>query len=200
MTVDLLLALLLFAAAGVLSPGPNNIMLMASGANFGYRRTLPHMFGVGLGLPIMILPVGLGVMQLFEIWPPLRSVLQVVCVLYLLWLAWKVANAAAPKDAKSTAKPLTFLQASAFQWVNPKAWTMALGAITLYAPGREASAILWVAGAYAAMGVVSTNTWVLAGRQLRYWLSEPRRLRAFNWTMATLLVVSMGPALLRAPG
>lgn len=197
MTLELYFALLGFALAGVITPGPNNVMLMASGANFGYRRSLPHMLGVGLGLPIMIVPVGLGVMQLFEAWPPLRTVLQIVCMAYLLWLAWKIAHAAAPQAGAATGKPLTFLQASAFQWVNPKAWTMALGAITLYAPGREVIAILWVASAYVAMAVLSTNTWVLAGQQLRHWLSDKRRLRAFNWTMAALLVLSMvAPALL----
>ncbi|MEM9425770.1 MAG: LysE family translocator [Pseudomonadota bacterium] len=196
MTLDILIPLLGFALAGVITPGPNNVMLVASGANFGYRRSLPHMFGVGLGLPFMVIPVGLGVMQLFEAWPPLRTVLQIACFLYLLWLAWKIAHAAAPKDAATTGKPLSFLQASAFQWVNPKAWTMALGAITLYAPGREFSAVLWVAAAYAAMAVISTNTWVLAGQKLRQWLENERRLKTFNRTMAALLVVSMVPALL----
>ena len=105
MTPEILLALAGFALAGVITPGPNNVMLMASGANFGYRRTLPHMFGVGLGVPIMIVPVGLGVMQVFEIWPDLRTVLQVACFGYLVWLAWKIANAAAPQDADTTARP-----------------------------------------------------------------------------------------------
>ncbi|MEM7753519.1 MAG: LysE family translocator [Pseudomonadota bacterium] len=196
MTPELFIALLGFALAGVISPGPNNVMLIASGANFGYRRSLPHMFGVGLGLPFMVIPVGLGVMQLFDVWPPLRTVLQIGCFAYLLWLAWKIAHASAPKDTPTTGRPLTFLQASAFQWVNPKAWTMALGAITLYAPGREFTAVLWVAVAYASMAIISTNTWVLAGQKLRTWLEDERRLKAFNWAMAALLVVSMVPALM----
>ncbi len=196
MQMELLLSLLGFALVGVITPGPNNVMLMTSGANFGYRRSLPHMIGVGIGLPILIVPVGLGVITLFEIWPTLRAIMEVLCVSYLLWLAWKIAHAAAPSERKANGHPLTILQASAFQWVNPKAWTMALGAITLFAPGREFTTILWVAGAYLFVATFSTNIWVLAERQLQHWLSNGRRLRNFNRAMATLLVVSMVPAVL----
>jgi threonine/homoserine/homoserine lactone efflux protein len=196
MTADLFIALLGFAFATVISPGPNNLMLMASGANFGFRRTIPHMLGVGLGFPLMILPVGLGVMQAFEAWPPLRTILTVASVAYLLWLAWRIANAGAPKEAKAGARPLTFPQAAAFQWVNPKAWSMALSAITLYAPDRSFGAVLWVAGSYVAMGVISTSTWTVLGQQIRRFLTNPARLRIFNWSMAALLVASMLPVLL----
>jgi len=196
MTPEILVALAGFAFATVISPGPNNLMLMASGANFGFRRTLPHMAGVGLGFPMMIVPVGLGVMQAFAAFPPLRTGLTVASVAYLLWLAWRIANAGAPKKAEAGARPLTFLQACAFQWVNPKAWSMALSAITLYAPDRSLGAVLWVAGTYVAMGFISTATWTVLGQQIRRLLTSPTRLRAFNWTMAGLLVLSMLPVLL----
>ena len=154
------------------------------------------MLGVGLGFPLMIIPVGLGVMQVFDAWPPSYTILKVLSVLYMLWLAWKIANAAPPDGAPETAgKPLTFLQASAFQWVNPKAWSMALGAITLYATGRDVAAILWVAGTYVAMGCISTTSWTVLGQQLRRLLNRPNRLRVFNWTMAALLVASLVPVL-----
>ena len=135
-------------------------------------------------------------MQVFDVWPITHLVLKVLSVAYMLWLAWRIANAAPPAEASHEGRPLTFLQAAAFQWVNPKAWSMALGAITLYAASRDISAILWVAGTYVGMAAISTSSWTLLGRQLRYLLSSRRRLRAFNWTMAALLVASMIPVLL----
>jgi threonine/homoserine/homoserine lactone efflux protein len=196
MTYELFLALAGFALGTVITPGPNNLMLMASGANFGFRRSIPHMLGVGLGFPLMILPVGLGVMQLFDLIPQLVVVMTVASVVYMLWLAWKLANAGAPGEGKAGGEPLTFLQASAFQWVNPKAWAMALGAITLYATDRSLVAILWVCGTYVMMGCISTTTWTVLGLQIRKVLTNPLRLRLFNWTMAAMLVASLLAAIL----
>lgn len=190
MTFDILPALIAFCFVGVITPGPNNLMLMASGANFGFRRTVPHMLGVALGMPVLTALVGLGIMRVFEAWPLVQHILTAVSLLYLLWLAWKIANAAPPRQAEATGTPLTFLQAAAFQWVNPKAWVMALTAITLYAGGREPVAILWVAGTYACVAVVSTTSWTALGQQIRRLLATRLRLRIFNWTMATLLVVA----------
>jgi threonine/homoserine/homoserine lactone efflux protein len=143
----------------------------------------------------MCLPVGLGVMQLFDIWPPVYVLLKVASVAYILWLAWKIAHASAPKEASAEAKPLNFWQAAAFQWVNPKAWSMALGAITLYAPGRDFGAILWVAGSFAVLGTISALSWTVLGTGVRRLLARPERLRMFNWTMAALLVASMAVVL-----
>lgn len=198
MTIDVFFALAAFAFVSVITPGPNNLMLMTSGANFGLRRTVPHMLGVGLGFPMMIVPVGLGVMQVFDLWPVTHVALKVLSVLYMLWLAWKIAHANAPAEATTEGRPLTFLQAAAFQWVNPKAWSMALGAITLYAASRDIGAILWVAGTYVAMGVISTSSWTVMGQQLRHILANERRLRVFNWTMAGLLLASLIPVLMPA--
>lgn len=195
MTLELFTALLAFALVTVITPGPNNLMLMASGANFGFRRTVPHMMGIGLGFPSMVFLVGIGVMQLFDRWPASYTILKVLSVAYLLYLAWKIANAAPPKDATAEGRPLTFLQAAAFQWVNPKAWSMALSAITLYAASRDLAAVLWVAGVYVAASVVSTTSWTVLGQQLRRLLATPARLRVFNWTMAVLLVATLIPVL-----
>lgn len=195
MTPDLFIALAAFAFATVASPGPNNLMLMASGANYGLRRSLPHMTGIGLGFPAMVVLVGLGVMQVFEAWPPARDLLRAACASFLLWLAWKIATAAPPGQAKAQGRPLRFWQAAAFQWVNPKAWTMALSAITLYAPGRDLPAVLWVAGVYVAVSVLSTTLWTLAGTQIARLLTSPTRLRAFNWGMALALIAAVLPAL-----
>ena len=197
MTLDILMALVAFCFVGVITPGPNNLMLMASGANFGFRRTVPHMFGIGIGMPVLVLLVGIGVIRVFEAYPIVQTILTGLSVAYLLYLAWKIANAAPPRKASEdqTGKPLTFLQAAAFQWVNPKAWFMALSATTLYAGGREPMAILWVAGAYCAVSTISTTSWTALGQQMRRFLSTPGRLRGFNWTMAALLVATLIPVL-----
>ncbi len=200
MTLDLLTALATFALVTVITPGPNNLMLMTSGANFGFRRTVPHMLGIGLGFPMMITLVGIGVMQVFDLWPLSYTILKVLSVVYLLYLAWKIANSAPPTNAQTKAKPLTFLQSAAFQWVNPKAWSMALSAITLYAGGRDLPAVLWVAGVYVAMSLVSTTGWTALGQQMRHLLKNHARLQVFNWIMALLLVATLIPVLWPASG
>ncbi|OZB14096.1 MAG: hypothetical protein B7X55_11870 [Rhodobacterales bacterium 34-62-10] len=196
MIPDTLLALSAFALVSSITPGPNNLMLMASGANFGFRRTVPHMLGIGIGFGVMIVLVGLGLVQIFDAFPVTHLILTVVGVAYLLWLAWKIANSAALDAARSGARPFTFVQAALFQWVNPKAWQMALTAITLYAPDRSATAILWVALVFALINLPSVSTWTVLGQQMRRILSSPARLRAFNWAMAALLVASLVPVLL----
>lgn len=195
MTLELLTALATFALVTVITPGPNNLMLMASGANFGFRRTVPHMLGIGLGFPSMVFLVGVGVMQVFDRWPLSYTILKVLSVAYLLYLAWKIANAAPPKEAQAEGRPLTFVQSAAFQWVNPKAWSMALSAITLYAASRDVTAVLWVAGVYVCVSAVSTTSWTVLGQQLRRLLKNPARLRVFNWVMAGLLVATLIPVL-----
>lgn len=196
MTYELLTALTGFALVTVITPGPNNLMLMASGANFGFQRTVPHMLGIGVGFPVMVFCVGIGVMQVFDLWPLSYMILKVLSVAYLLYLAWKIAHAAPPEKAQAEGRPLTFLQSAAFQWVNPKAWTMALSAITLYATGRDLAAILWVAGVYVCVSMISTTGWTVLGQQMRRLLKNPRRLQIFNWSMAVLLVATLIPVLL----
>lgn len=187
-----LAALSAFALVSSITPGPNNMMLMASGANFGLRRTVPHALGVGIGFTLMIVLVGVGLMGLFDLFPVLNTVLKVVSVVYLLWLAWKIANAAAPDTATGArAKPMTFFQAVLFQWVNPKAWSMALTAIALYAPDRNLGAVLLVAAIFGIINLPSTSLWAVMGQVMRSWLSSPARLKTFNWTMAALLVGSL---------
>ena len=195
MTQDLLLALAAYALATSITPGPNNLMLMTSGANFGFRRTLPHMLGIGIGFSVMVLLVGTGLAQIFEAWAPARTVLAVFSVAYLLWLAWKFANAAPLGEAENHARPLTFLQAAAFQWVNPKAWAMALTATTIYAPDQSTTAILLVALVFGAINLPSVSVWTVLGQQMRRLLTGPARLAWFNRTMALLLVASLYPVL-----
>lgn len=196
MTPDILAALFLFCVVSTLTPGPNNLMVMASGANFGYRRTLPHMLGIAVGFAVMTVLVGIGLMRIFDLVPATHTILTVLSVIYLLYLAWKIANAAPPEaEATTDARPLTFLQAAAFQWVNPKAWTMAITAITVYAADRSFVAIAIVALVFAAVCIPCVSVWTVLGQQMRRVLTNPARLRLFNWGMALLLVASLLPVI-----
>ncbi|PJF07846.1 LysE family translocator [Pseudorhodobacter sp. MZDSW-24AT] len=195
MDQPLLLALVGFAFVTSVTPGPNNMMLLASGANFGFRRSLPHMLGISLGHALMVFLVGLGLAQVFQRQPALGTGLKLLSVLYMLWLAWKIAHAAAPREGQVGGRPLSFLQAAAFQWVNPKAWAMALTAVTVYASAQDWAAMLTVAVVFAMVNLPSVSVWTLAGQQLRRFLTTHRRLQAFNVTMAVLLVASLWPVL-----
>ncbi len=193
MTVDLLLALLGFAFVTSVTPGPNNMMLLASGVNFGLRRTVPHMLGISIGHSLMVVLVGLGLAGIFTAWPPALTVLKVVSVAYMLWLAWKIANSGAPGEGRGRAQPMTFLQAAAFQWVNPKAWAMSLGAVAAYVPTPSLQAYALVALVFSSVNLPSVTLWAAAGQAVRRWLEGPGRLQVFNWTMAVLLVLSLWP-------
>ncbi|CTQ48615.1 LysE family translocator [Jannaschia donghaensis] len=193
MTYDLFLGLVAFAFVSSITPGPNNLMIMASGANFGVGRSVPHALGISLGFGVMIVLVGLGLAQVFDRFPAAKTALAILSVIYLLWLAWKIANAAPPKAATAEGTPMTFLQAAAFQWVNPKAWTMALTAVTLYTAGGPL-AVVPVAAIFTVVNLPSISCWLVLGVQMRRFLTSPARLRAFNWTMAGLLVLSLVPS------
>ena len=188
------MALSAYSLVSSLTPGPNNLMLMSSGANFGFKRTVPHMLGVSLGFTLMVTLVGLGLMQLFDLYPLTYDLLKVFSVLYLLYLAYKIANSAAPKGkSRDETKPFTFLQAAIFQWVNPKAWAMALTAISVYSPTRSISSIVVVALIFGAINLPSITVWVYLGQQLSRILHSPIRLKVFNYSMAFLLVASLYP-------
>ena len=193
MTFDLIPALAAFAFVSSITPGPNNLMLMASGANFGFRRTLPHMLGIGIGFGVMLMGVGAGLVQIFDAFPISHQILKICSVGYLLYLAWKIAGAAPVRQGTASGQPMTFLQAAAFQWVNPKAWTMALTAVTVYTPDTTLPAIALVALVFAVINLPTVSTWTVLGQQMARLLTSPARLRAFNWTMAVLLVASLYP-------
>lgn len=195
MTHELFLSLIGFAFVTSVTPGPNNMMLLASGVNFGFRRTVPHMLGISIGHALMVFLVGIGLLQVFQHWPLLTTVLKGVSVGYMLWLAWKIAHAAPPQEGRPGGVPFTFLQAAAFQWVNPKAWAMALTAVTVYAGGEGVAAMLVVAAVFCAVNLPSVSVWAYAGQQVRRWLTTNRRLQVFNWSMAVLLVASLWPVL-----
>lgn len=153
------------------------------------------MVGIVVGLTALTLFAGVGLMALFESFPVLRTILEVFCVGYLLWLAWKVATAAPLKKTVASSQPMTFLQAAAFQWVNPKAWAMGLSAITIYAPDRSLPSVMLVASAFVIVCFPAISAWAWLGTVVRHWLSSKRRWQIFNITMATLLVGSLFPVL-----
>ncbi len=193
MTPELLVGLATFAFVTSITPGPNNLMLLSSGANYGFRRSLPHMAGITLGHVFMTVLVGVGVLELFEIWPWLFQLMMLLSIAYLLYLAWRIATASAPEASDASGRPLTFLQAALFQWVNPKAWAMSLTAVTVYTEQRSFSQVLVVAGCFGLVNLPSVSAWAAAGQQLRRWLLLPGRLRVFNIVMAVLLVASLVP-------
>ncbi len=169
-------------------------MLMASGANFGFRASLPHLAGVALGFFVMVLGVGLGLGRVFVAWPQLHGVLAIAGGAYMLWLAWKIANSKGIAGGEAGGRPQTFWQAAAFQWVNPKAWAMAIGAVTTYAPQAHYNAnILLVSLVFLSINAPCVMTWTGFGVGLRRFLGRPAILRVFNLAMATLLAASLIP-------
>ncbi|TDF38664.1 LysE family translocator [Alteromonadaceae bacterium M269] len=197
MSYELISALVLFAFVSSITPGPNNLMLMSSGLNYGFRLTLPHLLGVAIGFTLMIVLVGLGVMTLFDAFPVSYQILKVLSIVYLLYLAGKIAlSSEADTNSFAKAKPMTFIQAALFQWVNPKAWTMALTAITIYAPTRSLIAILAVALVFGLVNLPCVSLWVMTGKKMQVILKERKHLKVFNVTMAVLLVLSLYPTLI----
>jgi threonine/homoserine/homoserine lactone efflux protein len=170
-------------------------MLMASGANFGLRRTAPHMVGVVLGFAVLLSGVGLGLGALFALWPVLHFVLRWAGAAYLFWLAWKIATADS-LGGKAAPRPLRFWEVVAFQWINPKAWVGAVGAISAYAPKTHylSGLALIIAGAMA-INIPVVLVWTGAGAGVRQFLDKPGRLRAFNIVLALLLALSVIPML-----
>lgn len=193
---DVLLALLTFAAVTCFTPGPNNAMLMASGLNFGLRRSAPHVLGVALGFSFMVLAVGLGIGQLLVSSPIVYTGLRIVAVAYLLWLAWGIANSRGIEEGAAGARPLSFLEACAFQWVNPKGWVMAIGATTSYViVGGLVSNAALTAAIFAVIGFASSAAWAVFGASFRRLFDDARTLRLANITLALLLVASLYPVL-----
>jgi len=197
MNTDLLATLVLYALVMSVTPGPNNLMLMASGANFGILRTVPHMLGVSIGFVVLAIAVGMGLVQVFDRYPVSHTILKVASVVYLVYLAWKfgtakggIGEAANPAD-----RPMTFLQACAFQWVNPKAWAMALTAITAYTADHSLAGVALVAVVFGIVNLPSVGLWALAGHAVRRILTEPWRMRLFNITMAVLILATLWPVL-----
>src|SRR5688572_18591417 len=174
-----------------ITPGPNNVMLTTSGANFGFRRTVPHMLGISAGCAVQLVAVCAGLGALFIRWPMLQTVLQWVGAAYLLWLGWKLIGSGEMREGKA-AQPISFMEAAAFQFVNPKAWVMTLSAVSLFLPAGMG---LVAGSAYLIGMMVSINlpciaVWALFGSSLRGFLAQRSRRLAFNVAMAVALVAT----------
>lgn len=200
MNMTLFLGLLAFSLVSGFTPGPNNLLALASGANYGYKRTLPHILGVCLGFACMIFLMGAGLGSLFKAVPMAYVVLRWGSLAYLLFLAWKIASSTGFGDAgESSKKPITFLGSAAFQWINPKAWVAAITLVTTFTDPLAYWRSLTIGGfANVIIAFSAVSTWALFGTIVKTWLADARRLRVFNWSMAILLVVSVVPAVLRA--
>ena len=183
------LPLMTYVATMSVTPGPNNLMLAASGVNFGFRRTLPHMLGISIGVGIQIVLVA-GLLAWVMTWlDALRLPLVFVGCGYLLWLAWRQAGAGQPGNSEKS-RPLGFFGAALFQWVNPKAWMMVLNAAILFLPHGNWTAVLWMAAMSVFVNLPCIAVWAFAGDKLRLTLRDPLALRVFNYTMAAALAAT----------
>ena len=197
MSPDAFLALIVYAFVTSVTPGPNNFMLLASGVNFGFVRTIPHMFGIGIGFFVLLLAVGFGLGALLAAFPILHVALKVAGGAYLLYLAFKIATSRSMgEDRDGRARPMTFIEAAAFQWVNPKAWVMAVTAMAVYTePGSPFLSVIIIGVAFAAVNIPSVSAWAGFGMALRGILSDPVRLKWFNFAMGVLLAATLLPML-----
>ena len=198
MPLELFLAQVVFASVMAFTPGPNNVRLAASGVNFGFMRTMPHIWGVTIGFDVLLIAGAVGVGFLFHAFPALHTVIKIGGAIYMLYLAWKVATAhQGGGEDEAPAKPFTFMQAAAFQWINPKALIAVIGGVALYVrPGYEwiDFPVMLVVMTVATLGAVAL--WTGFGVALRRFLRDPKRARIFNISMALLLVVSIVPMVL----
>lgn len=192
--MDNLWPVILFTVVMTLTPGPNNIMILSSGLNFGVRASVPHLLGIALGFPVMLLAVGLGLDTLISNVPILQSIIQVLGVSYLLFLAYRIFTTTEQRKIAHQSKPLTFFQAALFQWVNPKAWVLIFSGIGSFAQGGEIVATtLAMTLSFLLVMVPCNGLWLLLGIQMQRFVNNPKRLQRFNQVMAVLLVVSVVP-------
>lgn len=192
-----LISLILFFIAGAGTPGPNNTIAMASGASYGMRKSIPAVVGINLGFPTMILVVGLGLGQVLQQWPVVLDIIRPIGVAYLLWLAYQVATGPTAVEARGQGRPPGLVKMALFQFVNPKAWTLAVAALASFT--GFGGSFFWEVAVIVLFAMVfstpCTLAWVLLGVGAGKLLSTPRQLRVFNLVMAALLVASLIPAL-----
>lgn len=196
MATEVFLSLLLFAFTTSITPGPNNMMLLASGVNFGLRRTIPHMLGIEVGFASLLIACGFGLGALLHSMPFVYLVLKIAGGAYLLYIAWSIGTSRTLGEGGEAATPMSFWAAALFQWVNPKAWVMSVSSMAAYADASEpVRSVLLVAFAFVLLALPCQGGWAGFGALLRDWLSHPVRLKWFNISMAVLLVLSLWPML-----
>lgn len=195
--MDLYLAITIFAITTTVTPGPNNLMIMASGLNYGTKASVPHLLGICIGFPSMIVMVGLGFSAIFESYPLLHPMIKVLGILYLLYLAWLIASSSPASLENKKAKPLSFIQAALFQWVNPKAWIIATSAISTYTVVSSDifTQVIYIALIFFTVSFPCVGIWLMFGVGIKKYLKSPKHQQIFNWSMALLLLVSVLPVL-----
>ena len=196
--MELFLAVLFFAFSTTITPGPNNVMIMSSGVNYGIKASLPHWLGICLGFPLMVLLVGLGFGVVFERYPHLHQLIKVLGVAYLIWLAWRIASAEPKAIEQGKSKPFSFIQAALFQWVNGKAWVMASGAVAAF---TTVGGVYWlevsvITAAFLLVAFPCVGLWLVFGAALRTVLTKALFQRIFNICMAIILLLSVVPVMI----
>ena len=189
------LPLVIFCFSTSITPGPNNLMIMISGSKFGIYRSLPHYFGICIGFSIMVLLIGMGLGEIFNQFPMLHLIIRYLGALYMLYLAWQTIRSTGELKVVSTnTKPLSFIQALLFQWINPKALVMAIGVIATYSTANASifNQTILIASIYFIIGVPCVGMWLIGGVAISKYLKNPRHLHYFNLTMGLLLVLSIG--------
>lgn len=188
----------MFSIATSMTPGPNNIMLLSSGLTFGYKKTIPHILGVVIGFPLMTIFVGLGLGTFFELYPFAFKILKVLGILYLLYLAWKIANSEPKfKENNENSQALKFLPIVLFQWINPKNWIKIITAISVYVTSVEhaSTQIIVITSIFFITVLFSANSWALGGVVLKKLIKSDVGIKRFNIIMAILLVLSILPSI-----
>lgn len=192
MPLDAFISLITLAIAAGWTPGPNNALVASSGARFGFRATLPHVTGIAVGFPVMIFLIAVGLGQVFQQSSVLREIVRIGGILVLLWVAWKIATASGSATDEKTGKPFRFIEAAAFQWINPKAWVMSIGISAQFVnPVTPVRSALIVSAVFFVVGFGSASSWTLFGTVMQRWLNTHNRLRIFNISMAALIVLSV---------
>ena len=198
MSIDVFILMILFIFATSVTPGPNNMMLLVSGVNFGFRRTIPHLWGIIVGLFVMIFLVGFGLETLFDQFPVLMKIIKFLGLLYIFILAWKIARSPISFESETEiGSPLGFAGAFIFQWVNPKAWMMSISFVGTYFPHHASLAFIIVGSLiFSVFSLPSIVIWIVLGTQIKIVLRQEKYQKAFNYLMAFLLVVSIIPVAL----
>lgn len=196
--MEQLFAVMLFAVSASVTPGPNNIMVMASGVNFGVRKSLPLLTGICVGFTLMLLVIGFGFAQLFVLFPNLHLLIKITGVIYLLYLAYLIARSSNDVSIRPNPDPMGFIKGALFQWVNGKAWVVATGAIAAFTSTGDniVHQQLVIAGTFLVVSFPCVGVWLGFGSLLKNYLNSPRSRAVFNWLMAGLLTLSVVPVVI----
>jgi threonine/homoserine/homoserine lactone efflux protein len=197
--MEFYLSIFIFAISSTVTPGPNNIMIMTSGLNYGVKKSIPHLLGICFGFPVMVIVIGFGFSIVFERYPLFNEIIKVLGIVYLLYLAWLIASSSPVSLEGRKSKPLSFTQAALFQWVNPKAWVVATGAVSAYTSVSSDifTQVIFIALAFLIVAIPSLGTWLIFGVGIKKYLKSPKHQKVFNLSMALLLIVSVLPVLIK---